>query len=45
VIDVDAARSRIGMSGRGAARVREIAARRLSDAVNVDVLGDRGRRG
>jgi hypothetical protein len=44
VIDVDAARARIAVSGQGAARVREITARRLGGAIDVDVLGDLPRR-
>jgi hypothetical protein len=44
VIDVDAARSRIGVSGPDAARIREITGRRLGGAVDVDVLGDLPRR-
>jgi hypothetical protein len=44
VIEIDAARRRIGVTGQGTARVRDVTARRLGAGVEVDVLGDLPRR-
>jgi hypothetical protein len=44
VLEVEAARLRVGVAGYGEARVRRIVARRLGHAVTVDVLGDVPRR-
>jgi hypothetical protein len=44
VLESDAARLRLGVTGGGEDRVREIVARRLGGAVSVELLGDLPRR-
>jgi hypothetical protein len=44
VVEVDSTRLRIAVTGQGAARVRDLTARRLGHGVDVDVIGDLPRR-
>jgi hypothetical protein len=44
VLEPDAARLRLGVTGAGESRVREIVAQRLGSAVTVELLGDLPRR-